>query len=140
MDVVTGKDAAAPSGGFERLLAGIRRLTALAGTALDTEAIYAAMAGELLVEPGAQEVHVHRLAREGDDLVAIYLPGAHGRLSYLQPAAERSPGVGWVASTGRSFLAADSQELSSSVPRLAATGEMSAALLLPLSSRGTVEG
>jgi diguanylate cyclase (GGDEF)-like protein len=140
MDVVTGKDAAASSGGFERLLAGIRRLTALAGTALDTEAIFAAMAGELLLEPGAHEVHVHRLGGAGDDLIAVYLPGANGRLSYLQPAGERSPGIGWVASTGRSFLAADGQELESSVPRLAETGEISAALLLPLAGRGVVEG
>ncbi|HEX3511629.1 MAG TPA: GGDEF domain-containing protein [Solirubrobacteraceae bacterium] len=139
MDVVTGKDAAASSGGMERLLAGIRRLTALAETALDSEAIYAALADELFASPGAQEVHIHRLGGEGDDLVAVYLPGAHGRLSYLQPASERSPGVGWVASTARSFLAADSQELASSVPRLAATGEMSAALLLPLPGRAVAE-
>src|SRR5947209_19081204 len=133
MEVVTGKDAAASSGGFERLLAGIRRLTALAGTALDTEAIFTTLAGELLTAPGAQEIHVHRFG-DGDDLVVVYLPGSNGRVSYLQAPSERSPGVGWVASTGRSFLAADSQELSSSVPRLAATGEMTAALLLPLSA------
>ena len=41
-------------------------------------------------------------------------------MSYLLPRAERSPGVSWVASTGRSFLAADGEELASSVPRLAA--------------------
>jgi diguanylate cyclase (GGDEF)-like protein len=139
MDVATGRDAAAPSKGWAPLLAGIRRLTALAEGALDSESIFSALAGELLVAPGAHEVHIHRLGGDGEDLVAVYLPGASGRVSYLQPAAERSPGVGWVASTGRSFLAADSQELSSSVPRLAATGQMSAALLLPLRGRGAVE-
>ena len=47
--------------------------------------------------------------------------------------------MSWVASTGRSFLAADARELAASVPRLAATGATSCALLLPLAERGEVE-
>jgi len=139
MEVVAGKDADASSGGMERVLAGIRRLSGLAETAGDSETIFAALAAELLSAPGAQEVHVQRLGQRDDDLVMVYLPGAAGRLSYLQPRAERSPGVGWVAGTGRSFLAGDSDELSSSVPRLTATGSIAAALLLPLAGRGGVE-
>jgi diguanylate cyclase (GGDEF)-like protein len=139
MDVVTGTDTAASSGGMEQLLAGIRRLNALADGASHSEAIFAALARELLHSPGAEEVHVHRLAAAGgEDLVAVYLLDGGGRLSYLQPRAERSPGVSWVASTGNSFLAADPDELASSVPRLSATGQMSSALLLPLSDRGEV--
>jgi len=140
MDVVAGKDAVARSGGMERLLEGIRRLTALADSASDSEAIFGGIARELLSAPGAQEVQIHRLARgEGEDLVVVYLRDGHGRVSYLLPRSERSPGVSWVASTGRSFLAADSEELASSVPRLAATGETSAALLVPLAERGETD-
>jgi len=140
MEGVTGTDAEPRSGGLDRLLAGIRRLTSLADGVSDSEAIFGALAGELLLAPGAEEVHVHRLgASDGEDLVVVYLRDGHGRLSYLVPRAERPAGVSWVAGTGRSFLAADRDELASSVPRLAATGEMSSALLLPLSERGEVD-
>ena len=61
------------------------------------------------------------------------------RVSYLQPRAERPPGVSWVAANGRSFLAGDPAELASSVPRLTATGAVGCALLLPLAVRGEVE-
>jgi diguanylate cyclase (GGDEF)-like protein len=47
--------------------------------------------------------------------------------------------VSWVASTSRSFLAADYRELVENVPRLATTGEANCALLLPLAERGEVE-
>ena len=63
MDVVAGKDAAAQSGGMERLLEGIRRLTALADSATDSEAVFAGLARELLAAPGAEEIHIHHLAR-----------------------------------------------------------------------------
>jgi diguanylate cyclase (GGDEF)-like protein len=140
MEGVTGTDAEPRSGGLDRLLTGIRRLTSLADGVSDSEAIYGALAGELLAAPGAEEVHVYRLgARDGEDLVVVYLREGNGRLSYLQPRAERPAGVGWVASTGRSFLAADRDELASSVPRLAATGAMSCALLLPLAERGEAD-
>jgi diguanylate cyclase (GGDEF)-like protein len=65
--------------------------------------------------------------------------GGLGRVSYLVPRSERPPGVSWVTSTARSFLAADAEELASSVPRLSATGPMCCALLLPLAERGRVE-
>jgi len=140
MDVVTGTDTSAPSAALDRLLVGIRRLTALADGAPDSETILRALAAELLAAPGAEEVHVHHLA-DGDeeDLVAVYMFEGNGRVSYLLPRSERPAGVSWVASTGRSFLAADTDELASSVPRLAATGAMSCALLLPLAERGEVE-
>jgi diguanylate cyclase (GGDEF)-like protein len=140
MDVVPGTDTSAlgDSGG---LLAGVRRLSVLADGAGDSEAIFRALARELLSNPGAQEVHVHRLAPGdgGEDMVAVYMFEGDGRLSYLQPRAERPPGVNWVASTGRSFLAADADELNASVPRLAVTGATSCALLVALSERGAVE-
>jgi diguanylate cyclase (GGDEF)-like protein len=142
MDVATGTDTSAGSDeGIDRLLAGIRRLTALADSAADTETIFRALARELLLAPGAEEVHIHHLSasEDEDDLVAVYMFEGDGRLSYLLPRSERPPGVSWVANTGRSFLAADTAELASSVPRLAATGTMSCALLLPLAERGEVE-
>src|ERR1700719_458837 len=139
MDVATGTDTSA-SGDVERLLAGIRRLTALTEGAADSEAIFRTLAIELMSVPGAEEVHIHHLAPPGEeeDLVAAYMFEADGRLSYLAPRSERPPGVSWVARTGRSFLAAASDELAASVPRLAETGAMSCALLLPLSDRGEV--
>jgi diguanylate cyclase (GGDEF)-like protein len=141
MDVVSGTDTSTSSAGVDRLLAGIRRLTALSDTATDAEAILRALAGELLAAPGAEEVHIHHLASVGseEELVAVYMFGAEGRVGYLLPSAERPAGVSWVASTGQSFLAADTAEFAASVPRLAATGEMSCALLLPLAERREVE-
>jgi diguanylate cyclase (GGDEF)-like protein len=138
-----GTDTSAPpAAGGASLLAGVRRLTLLADEATDAEAILRALARELLSAPGAEEVHVHHLSSPGsaeEDLVAVYMFEGYGRLSYLLPHGERPPGVSWVASTGRSFLAADARELAASVPRLAATGEASCALLLPLAERGEVE-
>jgi len=141
MDVVRGTDTQASSAGLDRLLEGLRRLTSLADTATDLQAIYRGLAAELLSEPGAEEVHIHHLAAaEGDeDLVAVYMFDAQGRLSYALPTGERPPGVSWVAGTGRSFLAGDAEELASSVPRLAATGAVSCALLTPLSDRAEVQ-
>ncbi len=136
-----GMDTSASSGEFDRLLGGLRRLTALADGASDSQEIFRAMARELLSVPGGEEVHVYRLAAPGadEDLVSVYMFEGEGLLSYLLPPAERPPGVSWVASTGRSFLAASGEELTASIPRLALTGEMSAALLLPLAEREEVE-
>src|SRR5260370_20800905 len=141
MDVVSGKDASTSSGGMQRLLSGIRRLTALADGSGDADAIFRALAGELLEVPGAEEVHVHHLAEDGaaDDVVDVYLLEGEGRLSYLSPRPERPPGVSWVARTRRSFLAADAEEFAASVPRLTATGEMSCVLLLPVVERAECE-
>ena len=141
MDVVSGTDTSTPHADVDRLLAGIRRLTALAESAADGETIFRALARELLAAPGADEVHIHHLgAADGaEELVAVYMFGGEGRLSYLVPPPERAPGVSWVANTGQSFLAADSEEFRASVPRLAATGDVRAALLLPLADRGEVE-
>jgi diguanylate cyclase (GGDEF)-like protein len=146
MDVVSGMDASMPVGGDEpqrgaALLGGIRRLIALADSAADPEQIFRALAEELLRAPGGEEVHVHHLAEDGEEreeLVVVYLFDGEGRLSYTVPRAERAPGVSWVASTGRSFLAARPEELSASVPRLTQTGPLSCALLLPLADRGEV--
>jgi diguanylate cyclase (GGDEF)-like protein len=141
MDVVSGMDTSASSGGMQRVLSGIRRLTALADGSGDADGIYRALARELLEVPGAEEVHVHHLGAEGapDDIVDVYLFEGEGRLSYLSPRAERPPGVSWVARTRRSFLAADAEEFAASVPRLTATGEMSCVLLLPVVERSDVE-
>jgi diguanylate cyclase (GGDEF)-like protein len=141
MDVVSGTDTSTVDVGVDRLLAGIRRLTALADSASNADTIFRAMARELLSVPGAEEVHIHHLGvgEDEDELVTVYMFGGEGRLSYLAPRGERPPGVSWVASTGQSFLAAEAQEFRASVPRLAATGELRAALLLPLADRGEVE-
>ncbi len=142
MDVVTGTDTSTSSAGVDRLLAGIRQLTALAEDTGNAEALFRTLARELLSVPGAEEVQVHHLTPEGDhheELVAVYLSGAIGRLSYLHPRAERPPGVSWVASTRASFLAADAEGLLASIPRLAETGAVTSALLLPLAERGETE-
>ena len=141
MDVVTGTDTSASSTGVDRLLAGIRHLTALADGASDAETLLRALAGELLSVLGAEEIHIHRLAVEDEqqELVVVYLFEGAGRLSYIRLRDERPPGVSWVANTRGSFMAADADELAASVPRLAATGPVSCALLLPMGERGEVE-
>jgi diguanylate cyclase (GGDEF)-like protein len=123
------------------LLAGVRRLTLLADRADDAETIFLTLAGELLGTLGGEEVHVHHLAASGaeDEIVVIYMYDGAGRLSYLAPRSERAPGVSWVASTGRSFLASDARELAASVPRVIATGPAGSALLVPLAVRGETE-
>jgi len=140
MDVVEGMDTSRPPAGVNPLLAGVRRLTLLADEATDSEAIFRALARELLSVPGAEEVQVHHLAAAGaeEDLVAVYMFEADGRLTYLLPGEERPPGVSWVASTGQSLLATDERELAASVPRLTVTGQTNCALLLPLAERGEV--
>jgi diguanylate cyclase (GGDEF)-like protein len=137
----TGTDTFSPPAGGDPLLAGVRRLTLLADEATDSEAIFRALARELLHAPGAEEVHVHHLAQPGagEELVAVYMFDGDGRLSYLLPVSERPQGVARVAGTGQSFLAADPRELAASVPRLAATGDAGCALLVPLAERGEVE-
>jgi diguanylate cyclase (GGDEF)-like protein len=142
MDVVAGTDTSASSAGVGRLLTGIRHLAALADGASSPDAMFRALARELLSMPGADEVHIHHLLvgdEHDEELVAVYLHGGIGRLSYLQPRAERPPGVSWVASTRNSFLAADAEGLATGVPRLADTGPVSCALLLALADRGEVE-
>jgi diguanylate cyclase (GGDEF)-like protein len=151
MDVATGTDTSKLPVGGDPLLAGVRRLTLLADSAEDSEAIFRTLARELMHTPGADEVHVHHLSEDDGEReqTVIYLFEGEGRLSYLTPREERPPGVSWVASTGRSFLAADGSELATSVPRLAlvgsspkppgSSGPTGCALLLPLSVRGEVE-
>jgi diguanylate cyclase (GGDEF)-like protein len=122
------------------MLAGVRRLTLLADGAGDGEDIFRGLARELLLVPGAEEVHVHHLCRPPveEEPVVVYLFEGDGRLSYLTPRSERPAGVSWVANTSRSFLAADARELQASLPRLAATGAASCALLLAVAVGGEV--
>jgi diguanylate cyclase (GGDEF)-like protein len=123
------------------MLAGVRRLTLLADGAGDGQEIFRGLARELLLAPGAEEVHVHHLLKPPaeEEPVVVYLFEGDGRLSYLAPRSERPAGVSWVASTARSFLAADDRELQASLPRVVATGKTSCALLLPVAVRGEVE-
>jgi diguanylate cyclase (GGDEF)-like protein len=146
MDATTGMDTPKlPAADGDLLLAGVRRLTLLADSVEDSEAVFRTLARELLAMPGAEEVHVYHLCEpDGErDLTVVYLFGGEGRLSYLTPPAERPPGVSWVASTSRSFLAADANELAVSVPRLSLVSsppaQAACALLLPLAVRGEVE-
>jgi diguanylate cyclase (GGDEF)-like protein len=126
---------------MQQLLSGIRRLTAIADGTTDADQIFRALARELLTVLGAEEVHVHHLALtlQASDLVDVYLFDGEGRLSYLVPRAERPPGVSWVASTSRSFMAASAEEFAASVPRLTTTGEMSCVLLLPVAALSEVQ-
>jgi diguanylate cyclase (GGDEF)-like protein len=142
----TGTDTSASVGGGDPLLAGVRRLTLLADSAQDAEGIFRTLARELMHTPGADEIHVQHLGHDGGgepERTVIYLFEGEGRLSYLTPRDERPPGVSWVASTGRSFLATDGNELVASVPRLALVsgepGPVASALLAPLTVRGEVE-
>ena len=141
MGVVMGTDTSTSPGGAASVLAGVRRLTLLGDGASSSEVVFRELARELLAAPGAEEVHLHHLAEAGaeEELVAVYMFEGNGRLSYLLPRSERPPGVSWVASTGRSFLAADDEELAANVPRLLQAGAASCALLLPLLERGEVE-
>jgi len=134
-------DPARTDSGPASPLAGVRRLTLLADGADGAETIFRGLARELLIAPGADEVHVHRLARPPaeEEAVVVYLFDGDGRLSYLAPRSERPAGVSWVASTGRSFLAADARELAASLPRLVQTGNAGCALLLPILLSGEVE-
>jgi diguanylate cyclase (GGDEF)-like protein len=126
-------------------LAGVRRLTLAAETAETDEAVFAALARELVAVSGAEEVHIHHLQPAGDEEpVVVYLLDGDARLSYMQSREERPPGVSWTQSTGRSFLAVGPRELTASVPRLSLTappseGAAGCALLTPLSLRGHVE-
>jgi diguanylate cyclase (GGDEF)-like protein len=135
----------APEGEQASLLAGVRRLTLLADGAEDSETVFAGLARELIATLAAEEVHIHHLGAPGkDELVVVYMFDGDGRLSYLQPHSERPPGISWVASTGRSFLAVGPRELTASVPRLSVTAPPHAdaagcALLAPLSLGGQVE-
>jgi diguanylate cyclase (GGDEF)-like protein len=138
MDVVTGTDTLSPTG-VDRLLAGIRRLNSLADSANDSEAILRALAGELLAVPGGDEVYVHHLGAPGEEeLVAVYVHGGSGRLSYLIPRAERPPGVDWVTDHCQSLLVRAEDDFAASVPRQVAGNTISCALMLPLCEHGAV--
>jgi diguanylate cyclase (GGDEF)-like protein len=141
MDVVSGTDTSASPGGVERLLDGVRRLMLLADGSAEAAAIFRALARELLIVTGGEEVHVHHLATRADEdeQVAVYMFDGYSRLSYFIPRSERPPGVSLVASSGSSFLAGDPRELAASLPRLAAAGLSNWAMLLPLAERGEVE-
>jgi GAF domain-containing protein len=123
------------------LLAGIRRLALLADGAADPETIYRGLSHELMLAPGASEVHVHHLhpPPEQEELVVAYLFEGDGRLSYLVAPSERPPGVDWVAGEARSARLGDPEELAAALPRLAASSAARSALLLPLRVRADVE-
>ena len=137
----TGTDTIEQPAHADPLLAGVRRLALLADNAGGGEEIFRGLARELLLTPGAEEVHVHHLRKPPaeDELVDVYLAEGDGRLSYLQPRSERPAGVSWVAGTTHSLLATDASELARCLPRLAQTGEASCALLLALAVGGEVE-
>jgi diguanylate cyclase (GGDEF)-like protein len=143
-------------------VAAMRRLAAIAERAGDPDRVRRAMAHELMSHAGAEEVVLHHLHKgdeesgdldyasgdfdrdKGDlelyELVVVYLFEGEGRLSYLCSRAERPAAVGWVASTGRSFLAGGERELQASVPRLCEDAStVRSALLAPLVVRGEVE-
>jgi diguanylate cyclase (GGDEF)-like protein len=142
---IASANGSAHEGDLAPVLAGVRRLTLLADTTEDSEAVFGALARELIAVMGAEEVHIHHLTPPGEDeLVVVHMLDGDGRLSYLQPHEERPPGVSWVAGTGRSFLAVGPRELTASVPRLSITappsgGAPGCALLAPLSLGGQIE-
>jgi diguanylate cyclase (GGDEF)-like protein len=143
----TGKDTFEHAMDGASVLASVRKLILLADSASDPESIFRGLAGELLSVLNADEIHVHHLSKSGidEELVVVYMFDGDGRLGYLIPRSERAPGVSWVASTGRSFLADNARELAASLPRLALTRPakpptaIGCALLVPLAVRGEAE-
>jgi diguanylate cyclase (GGDEF)-like protein len=133
-----GMDTYEPAAEVDALLAGVRRLTQLADSAIEPREVFRALAAELFIELNVEEVQVHHLG-ESEDTVAAYVFGGEGSLSYHTPMAERPHGVAWVASTGQHVVVHGARELAASVPRLAAAGEVGGALLLPVAVRGEVE-
>ncbi|HEY8304818.1 MAG TPA: GGDEF domain-containing protein [Solirubrobacteraceae bacterium] len=127
------------------LLAGVRRLTLAGRDACGEEAVFAALARELMRVSSAEEVHIHHLGTsDEEEPVMVYMLDGDARLSYLQSRHQRPPGVSWAQSTGRTFLAVGPRELTASVPRLSLTappseGAVGCALLTPLSLAGHVE-
>ncbi len=93
MDVVSGTDTSA-SRGRGAGSRGDPPADAARRRRADPDAIFRALARELLASPGAEEVHIHHLARNGaaEDLVDVYLFEAEGRVSYLlrAPSARRA--------------------------------------------------
>lgn len=121
--------------GVDPVLRGVQRLAQLAERAAEPEQVYRALAHELASTLGAEEAHVHHLGVDPAqrELVVVYVGDGDGRLSYHCSVAERPPAVGWVASTGRSFLAGDERELLAALPGVAGRpGAGRCALLLPL--------
>jgi len=141
MGTPQGREASAPRARLESVLAAVRRLTVLADGARESETIFRALAVELLGVPGADEVHIHRLAHGGaeEDLVAVYMFEGHARVSYLLPRSERAPGISWVASTLDTCVIADGSEVARSMPRLLDSGAVMGALLLPMALAGEIE-
>ncbi len=134
MDTYEPLDAAE----MDSLLAGVRRLTHLADSATEPREIFRELAAELFAELSVEEVQVHHLS-EREDMVAVYMFGGEGSLSYLMPPGERPHGVAWVAGTGQHVAVNGARELMASMPRLAAGGGIVGALLLPVAVRNDVE-
>ncbi|HUA11627.1 MAG TPA: GGDEF domain-containing protein [Solirubrobacteraceae bacterium] len=132
------ESTADPHPGVERLLAGVRRMAALAQTAVEGEAVVRSLAVELLAAPGADEIHVHTLSEAGDghEHVDIYMFDGASRLSYVVDMAERPPGVALVARTGEPFAARGAGDVAAAMPRLARDSEIASVLALPMSERG----
>ncbi len=141
----SGEDSPTALGADGAVLAAVRRLARAGDIADGEEAIYATLARELMSVLGAEEVHVHLLDPHGHcDRVVVHLFDGDARLSYVQPVAERPPGVGWSQASGRSFLAIGARELTASVPRLSTVSPpvpdaTPCALLVPLTLAGQVE-
>ena len=123
---------------MDSLLAGVRRLTHLADSASEPREIFRELAAELFAELSVEEVQVHHIS-EREDMVAVYMFGGEGSLSYLMPPGERPHGVAWVVGTGQHVAVNGARELIASMPRLAAGGGVVGALLLPVAVRGDVE-
>ncbi len=129
------------------LLGALRRLMRIADGGGDAEAVLRALAHELCVLLGADEMQVHHLApesgraelgqQEGEPVVT-YLFGGEGRLSYVVPRAERPSAVAQLANTGASVQVVGTRELSAALPRVAAAG-IGGALLLALTVRREIE-
>ncbi|HEY7829479.1 MAG TPA: GGDEF domain-containing protein [Solirubrobacteraceae bacterium] len=124
--------------GMDTLLAGVRRLSHVADSAGEPREIFRSLADELFAELGVAEVQVHHLADTADTVV-VYMFGGEGRLSYLAPPGDRPHGVAWVVDSGKHVVAHGARELAAAVPRMASSGGVGCALLLPLAVRGDVE-
>ena len=145
MDVVTGTDTSALLRRRDRLLAGIRRLTALADEASrrgDGPARARARAAGGAGRRGGARPPPRPRGRATKSWSPCTCSTATGASATCCRAPSARPGVSWVASTQRSFLAADAAEFAASVPRLTETGavELRAAAAARRARRGRGRG
>ena len=144
MDVVTGTDTSASSGGHRPPA---RRHSPPDGARRRRRQRRRACSARSRASccrcPGADEVHIHHLVADGETRARSSWPCTCPAASAGSATCCRAPSARPAWAGSRTPAAASSpptpQELAASVPRLAETGRVTCALLVPLAERGEVE-